>query len=724
MSAQPSDVFWPPGVFGGGGLEDECDSHTPEESIAGTQAPADAEPFATDDPILVARRSVSAAIAAANSPGFRPTATVAFSLVQHLAVLPEGECADAVSQLKTALGSSLNLISLRQSIKKQKKENARNERGRNARGKPHIVVNDRQMGDVTHDIIAALVAENNPPVVFLRGGAPTCIRSAEKGPPVLSQMNEPAMRGRIARVAEFYVATQRDDIAVSPPVENVRDILALDLVAYAKEHKLRPFPPIDGVTTTPVLRPDWSVVTTPGYDEPTRLFYAPSPDFTMEPVSEFPTPNMVRQAVELIEEAFGEFPYESEADKANAVAALITPPTRPAINSKSPLAIVEAPQAGNGKSLFVEAVCRTATGCSPAMMGAPGSDEEMRKQITATLLTGPAVIVIDNIDGPISSGSLARALTASIWSDRLLGSTQQVSLSNIACWLATGNNIELAGDLPRRCYRIRLDAKTSRPWAGRTFRHPNLLEWIDDNRGRLIWAVLTLARAWHAAGQPPSDTPIIGSFEGWSRVVGGILQFAQIPGFLANLRELYEQNDESSAEWERFLTVWVQRYGTDPVTVAKILIDLENEEGGALRDALPDGLGSMVSFQPAKYMESPKFVIKEAGRFKIKLGKQLKQRVGRRYGDRGLHLQREDDKHLGTAKWSVHFAGSAGSGGSVSNPTRYANNIRENEENNTSHGRRLANTPGTPSTPRNPENPDANNRDFEEREAIFPQGVL
>jgi hypothetical protein len=355
----------------------------------------------------------------------------------------------------------------------------------------------------------------------------------------------------------------------------------------------------------------------------------------------------------LIDEAIGEFPYEGDADRANAFGTLLTTVIRHAIAGKSPLGLFDAPQAGTGKSLLAEVIGFIPTGSEPAMMGAVEDDNEWRKQITSTLLRGPTIIIIDNIDGVLSSPSLARVLTSSVWSDRVLGASQQVDLQQVATWIGTGNNIALGGDMPRRCYRVRLDAKMARPWAGRTFKHPNLMEWVTLNRGRLVWALLTMARGWHAAGRPAADSPVLGSFEAWSRAIGGILEHAGIHGFLQNLDDLYSGADEEAGEWETFLRAWHARYGQQEIPVSKLIIDLQAEHGKDIRDVLPGDLGGFVTFIPSKHLEPDKFLIRDVGRFKIKFGKQLKQHVGRRYGENGLHLMRRDDTHLNAAVWSV-----------------------------------------------------------------------
>jgi hypothetical protein len=181
------------------------------------------------------------------------------------------------------------------------------------------------------------------------------------------------------------------------------------------------------------------------------------------------------------------------------------------------------------------------------MMTAPAGDEEFRKKITATLMSGTTLLVLDNVDGPLLAGSLAAALTAETWSDRILGQSLMVTLPQHVTWVATGNNLQLGGDLARGCYWIRLDAHTSRPWQRTGFRHPDLLGWISAQRGDLVHALLTLSQAWYTAGQPDAPTPILGSFEAWTRTIGGILHHVGVPGFLANLGDLYAQVEDGDS---------------------------------------------------------------------------------------------------------------------------------------------------------------------------------
>jgi hypothetical protein len=276
------------------------------------------------------------------------------------------------------------------------------------------------------------------------------------------------------------------------------------------------------------------------------------------------------------------------------------------------------------------------------MMTAPAGDEEFRKKITATLLSGTTLIVLDNVEGPLLASSLAAALTADTWSDRILGQSAMVTLPQHVTWVATGNNLQLGGDLARRCYWIRLDAHTSRPWQRTGFRHPDLLGWVSAQRGDLVHALLTLSQAWYHAGQPAAVTPILGSFEAWTRTIGGILTHVGVPGFLANLGDLYAQVDEGdSGQWTAFLHAWLTTYGERLIAVAELTEDLL-VEGSAVRDVLPDDLADSLPTRDG-----------ETGRFRRKLGHALRQRVERRFGEEDVYLARSEDRHKKVALWRV-----------------------------------------------------------------------
>jgi putative DNA primase/helicase len=156
------------------------------------------------------------------------------------------------------------------------------------------------------------------------------------------------------------------------------------------------------------------------------------------------------------------------------------------IDGPVPLAIFDKPQPGTGASLLAEVVSMIATGRTAPMMTAQKDDEGWRKAITSLLIKGQLVVTIDNVEADLTSPSLAAVLTAISYQDRVLGRSEILTLPNKTTWIATGNNIRLRGDLPRRCIWVRLDAKAARPWQRdiNNFKHPYLIPWAAQEHGR------------------------------------------------------------------------------------------------------------------------------------------------------------------------------------------------------------------------------------------------
>ena len=497
---------------------------------------------------------------------------------------------------------------------------------------PEIQINNRHLRDVTADTLDALRTANDPPEIFVRAGALVRVREDEHGTPQIQNMDLNHVRGRADRCADFVRITKQGDgglkTKVNPPEIVIKDLMALPSW---------PFPALEAVVESPILRPDGSLFATPGYDAKTRLYYRPVPGFRRPDIPSEPNKGEVRAALELVNEAIGEFPYADRASAANTLGLLVTLLIRQAIPGPVPLALIDAPQAGTGKTLLAEIVAMIGTGRAGEMLGAPRDDEEWRKQITSKLSAGGTMVVVDNVENALYAPSLARALTSRTWTDRVLGRSEMVTVSQRATWIATGNNISLRGDLPRRCYWIRLDAKDSRPWKREQFKHPNLTSWVENGRGELVGAVLIIARGWYAAGKPKAEgVPRLGSFEAWAEIVGGILAFAGIEGFLANLEELYSKADEGNAEWEAFLQEWWRQRGEDKITVKDLANLIEDEK--PLQDALPGDLSEARD--------------KGEGSFTRRLGKAIAKRAGTRYGEDGLHITEAGSVRAGKL-WSV-----------------------------------------------------------------------
>jgi hypothetical protein len=413
---------------------------------------------------------------------------------------------------------------------------------------PRIMVTRRELRDLTSDALEALRLANDPPNLFQRGGTLARLRQSERGAPLLEVLTESAIRGMMARTADWRRATDSGLVPVPPPITVVKDLLALS--------DWQGVPILNGIVEAPSFSRDGTLLTQPGYDEVGRLWFHARPGLEIPGVPEHPSPEQVAEARQfLLDDLLGDFPFADEPARAHALAAMLLPFARELCGDRTPLHLIDAPTPGTGKGLLADMLTIPATGRSAEIMAEGRDDDEWRKRITAILIKAPGFILIDNVRRRLDSSALAAALTANEWTDRILGRSAVITLPVRSVWLATGNNVGLSNEMARRSVWIRLDSRVDTPWTRTGFRHPELAAWALENRGRLIHACLTLIQAWLAAGRPAGEANL-GSFEGWARTIGGILSVAGVPGFLGNAHLLYAQADEEVQMWRAFVLAW------------------------------------------------------------------------------------------------------------------------------------------------------------------------
>jgi len=430
-------------------------------------------------------------------------------------------------------------------------------------GKPPVLRADNgDLADVTDRCWTVLQDANDPPWLFRCAAQPAWIERDDKGHPVPKNLTENRLRHVLAQLITWTCRSKSGDMVPAyPPVGVVANLLATpdpDL------------PVLSGIVTAPVFGASGELLTTPGYHPATELLYHPPAGFNLPPVPERPSAAEIAAArTLLLDDMLGEFPFVGEAERAHALALLLLPFLRPMIGGPTPLHLIEKPAPGTGAGLMVEAVGLVVTGTSVKVMVEGRDDEEWRKRLTAKLREIPTLLLIDNLRRTLDSSAVAAALTAPVWDDRILGKSENVHFPIRCTWIATGNNPQFSNEMARRLIRIRLDSQVDNPWLRHGFRHDNLLEWVRENRGRLVTACLTLGQAWIAAGMPRHKRTV-GSFEEWAQVIGGVLDVAGVPGFLGNLAETYHANNAEGSAQRVFIATWWERYGQQPVAVAEL----------------------------------------------------------------------------------------------------------------------------------------------------------
>lgn len=415
---------------------------------------------------------------------------------------------------------------------------------RSGSGRPRIRVDGRQVFEIVQEAWQALMGSDFGPRLALRENDVVLI-DAER--PRLQPVDGPKMEAFLNRGAE-WVREDKDrvvDAWVPPAV--VRDMLAIPLSTL---------PEVDQIVGLPVLMPDGRIASERGYAGRGVFVAAPADVLRIAHESPSrPSPNEVRAALSLLRnDLLGEFPFTDDAGPTHVLAAMLLPIVRPAIEGPTPLHLIDAPSAGTGKGLLAHVIHVVTTGAPPAPTTVPRSEEEMRKKITAMLRARSPVILFDNLNFGLLSDSLAAALTALRWRDRVLSTSVMVDLPNLALWILTANNPSLGRELVRRAVRSRLDSGEERPWLRSGFRHARLDLWVMQHRKQLLRALYVLVQAWRAAGMPAASSRL-GSFEAWSDVVGGILENAGCGGFLEGQDQL-ETVDPVEAAWGQLVHRW------------------------------------------------------------------------------------------------------------------------------------------------------------------------
>ena len=439
-------------------------------------------------------------------------------------------------------------------------------KGAPLRPRPEINAGNQDLADITRRVWSAIKEENNPPQYFRFGGTLCRLEFDEEGQLRIGLLTEYRLRHELARIIDWYKKdSEGNHKPAKPPLDVIRNVLATPNP---------PLPVITRITQIPVFAPDGSLHTKPGYNAASRTFYSPAEGLEIPPIPSKPTRKNIKRALSLIfDDLLIDFPFVGPSDKAHALALFLLPYVRDLIFGPTPNHLVESPTPGSGKDLLVEVCLRPALGPDASGILAQAKDEEeWRRRLTSCLKGAAPAILLGNVTEPLNSGVLAAALTARRWADRQLGKNEIITLPVRVIWTTTANNPMLSEEIARRSIRARIDPKCPRPWERMDFKHPDLRKWADEHRGELVWAGLTLVKAWVTAGKPLWREKIMGSYEHWTGVMGGILDVARVEGFLGNLRDFYEETSTTEGiAWVAFVERWWDVCGSQEVLVADLI---------------------------------------------------------------------------------------------------------------------------------------------------------
>lgn len=396
------------------------------------------------------------------------------------------------------------------------------------------------------------------------------------------------------------------------------NVVDRDIPSYAVDtligsiHKLD-LPQLDKISRTPVFSKEGVLITEKGYNALTYAWYDPG-TFQFLDVPETVTDDDLDVAVNLLIEPLRDFPFsdafedidhepirsgELDADgfplpnlkrgrgsRANAIAMILQPFARAMIDGPTPQYHIDKPARGTGAGFLVDVLWAINKGTKFAeITSLPHDNAEIKKVITSLLIEGEPMCFVDNVQQHVESADFAALLTADTWKDRKLGHSQVLTIPVRTQFIMAGNRVGFNEDMMRRNIPIFLNAVTPNPASDRPleyYKHKNIQEWVQANRAELVWACHVIIKAWVQAGMPePTDSPVLQSFNSWSRVMGGILEYAGITGFLSNRDAYMKARNEDSINGSNLVTRIWERFGEDVKTSADWLDACGPSGGGA-----------------------------------------------------------------------------------------------------------------------------------------------
>lgn len=471
------------------------------------------------------------------------------------------------------------------------------------RRKPRIVIRTAEH-EVVDDAIAALKRVDG---VFCRGQLLVhVVRDASKlagvihpgGMSRIVPLGTAGLRDRLTLAADWVSMKERqgelEEVPAHPPA------WAAPAVEARKNWPGLRY--LEGIVDSPVLRPDGTIVERAGYDEPTGLLCLPSAEYPVAPRS--PSKEEALTAAKQLLDVVDDFPFKTDAHRAAWLAGVLTPLARYAFRGPAPMFLMDANVRGAGKSLLADVTGEIVSGRPMPRTPQALDETEEVKRITAIALEGDRLLLIDNINRPLGSGPLDTVLTGTVWSERILGKTEKVSLPLLTVWYGTGNNVTFKGDTARRCLHIRLDSDLEKPETREGFKHPDLLAWVHDNRPRLVTAALTMLRAYCAAGRPRVGLKPWGSFEGWSTLVRNAIVWCGLADPGETRAELDEVDTDATvlvdliAGWEELNQQVAPRQRG--LTIAQVIEALRADDGERSYGRLRSALGELCAHPPGQ----------------------------------------------------------------------------------------------------------------------------
>lgn len=452
----------------------------------------------------------------------------------------------------------------------------------------------------------------NPGILYNRDSMLVWInRGTDDSAPRIEVIPKPALRGILEQLVTYYRI--RLDKTGNPHEETVD--CPKDLVDILDCQNVYPgVQQLEELLLCPTIDASGNIIHAEGYYPDLKAMLLPSKDVAHVELNHSPSRLEAVRALGQINELLADFPFANDAHRSVALSSIITPVVRTAITGPVPMILIDSPTPGTGKSLLVDIGSIIATG-APASRMVWTREEEVEKRITALLSGGARNILIDNADSKIGGASLDAVLTSNYWMGRVLSKSEMVRVKAVAQWTATGNNLQVSGDMARRSLKAYLDPGIENPETRTDFKIHNILDHVKKNRAKYVSAAITVVKAYMDCDEKIKNLRPLGSFESWSDTVRSALIWLGCADPVDSQAEI-KTNDVAKI-WGSVLEAMAAIWGVNNLFTAKAVYEdaFNNIRTGgskAAHDALTSALEELIGGLP----QSQKSVAYLLGRWK------------------------------------------------------------------------------------------------------------
>jgi hypothetical protein len=377
---------------------------------------------------------------------------------------------------------------------------------------------------------------------------------------------------RVEREIEFSKYDRNGNLVAAEPSEKILKRVGAIITKTD-------FPPLKGTTETPTLREDYSLLTTPGYDRTSGLYYDPG-RAVFPAIPDKPTKVDASRALELFTGERGilqDFPFTDGPSEpkglslAVALAMMLTAVARRGLRT-APMFAIDAFEAQSGKTLLGHIAGALATGREIAVRPWATDEYQRKNDLAMALEAGDPVLLYDNLgpEAPLTGDSFNLAITSPLMETRRLGSNsgadKLVAPTN-ALLIGTGNHMVIGGDMAEGRVLLTRIIPDRELWQ-RKFLYRDLLQHVLKNRPQLVAALLTILRGYAVAADKREPTKF--RHHEWGDLVAGAVAWLGLPDpVLAETRA--KTTDPHREVQEDVVRAWAKGFGDQWLEVHKLI---------------------------------------------------------------------------------------------------------------------------------------------------------